>query len=83
MTPLEVHAAMVFTISHQVGNAVGYFFPPLLVRNSDNLEDIAKDLNRVYIGLAVSSVLSLLLTVACEYSHKKSPRFDVSMQCPW
>ncbi|XP_060071647.1 heme transporter FLVCR2-like [Ylistrum balloti] len=70
--PNEVSTATSLGVfGNQVGVAVGFLIPPLIVRNSDDLDEIGNDLWAMFIGTAVvtGSLFLLVILVFRERPH--------------
>jgi hypothetical protein len=53
----------------QLGIAIGFLLPPLLVKNSDSLHEIGHDLSVMYYCVAGFTTALLVLIVLCEYGQ--------------
>jgi hypothetical protein len=52
----------------QLGVAIGFLLPTMMVRKHDNLDDIAQDLSVMYFTVAGFTTLLLVLIILCEYN---------------
>lgn len=50
----------------QLGQAVGFILPPMIVRNHANLDDIGKDLNLLFYGQAIFAAVAAFAVLICE-----------------
>lgn len=48
---------------NQVGVALGFLIPPAVVRNHDSIEDIGRDLKKLYYGTAIGPTIMLCLVL--------------------
>ena len=53
----------------QLGVAIGFLLPTLIVRNHDDLDDIAHDMSVMYYSVAGLTTVLLLLIILCEYNN--------------
>ena len=53
----------------QLGVAIGFLLPTMIVRNHDDLDDIAHDLSVMYYSVAGLTTALLVLIVLCEYNN--------------
>lgn len=51
----------------QLGIALGFLLPPLLVKNSDNMDVIAAGLSLMFYSIAIFNSILLLIILLCEY----------------
>jgi hypothetical protein len=51
----------------QLGVAIGFLLPSMLVRNHENLDDIGQDLSVMYYSIAGFTTVLLVLILLCEY----------------
>ncbi|XP_069675450.1 choline/ethanolamine transporter flvcr2b [Periplaneta americana] len=62
--PNEVSSACsVGVFGNQLGIAIGFLLPPVMVKNHDNLEDIGRDLSIMYYSVAGFTTVLLVLIV--------------------
>nr|CAD7443219.1 unnamed protein product [Timema bartmani] len=60
--PTQVSTATsIGVFGNQVGIALSFLLPPVIVGNHDSLEDIGKDLMKLYVGLAAGPSIILIL----------------------
>lgn len=50
----------------QLGQAIGFILPPMIVGNHENLDNIGKDLNMLFYGQAIFAVVAALAVLICE-----------------
>jgi len=53
----------------QLGVAIGFLLPTMMVRNHEELDDIAHDLSVMYYTVAGFTTLLLVLIILCEYNN--------------
>lgn len=63
-----VYKWFLFFSSFQLGIALGFLLPPLMVHNSDNLRDISSSLSRMFYGFAIFSTVIFILIFFCKYA---------------
>lgn len=85
--PEEVSSACAIGVfGNQLGVALGFLLPPMLVKNHEKLEDIGADLSQMsYILAGVCSVLTLSVLLVFQAKPPSSPnaaRVAVSLQSP-
>ena len=52
----------------QLGVAIGFFLPSMMVKKHDNLDDIGKDLSVMYYSVAGFTTALLVLIIVCKYN---------------
>jgi len=52
----------------QLGVAIGFLLPTMIVKNHDNLDDIGQDLSVMYYSVAGFTTVLLVLIVLCKYN---------------
>jgi hypothetical protein len=52
----------------QLGVAIGFLLPTMLVKKHDNLDDIGQDLSVMYYSVAGFTTVLLILIVLCKYN---------------
>lgn len=65
----------------QLGIALGFLLPPLMVHNSDNLRDISSSLSRMFYGFAIFSTVIFILIFFCKYAVDTILKVVVMMRC--
>lgn len=71
---------LIFSI-FQLGIALGFLLPPLMVHNSDNLRDISSSLSRMFYGFAIFSTVIFILIFFCKYAVDNIVVIVVVMMC--
>ncbi|KAK3580513.1 hypothetical protein CHS0354_001114 [Potamilus streckersoni] len=67
-------ATSIGVFGNQVGVAAGFLIPPILVPNSDTLEEIADDLSKMfYIGVGVTTALLVLIVIVFKAQPPQPP----------
>lgn len=56
---------LIFTF-FQLGIAIGFLLPPMLVKNSDNLDDIGNDLESLFYYVAIATTVLFVLILFCK-----------------
>jgi hypothetical protein len=65
----------------QLGVAIGFLLPTLIVRNHDDLDDIAHDLSVMYYSVAGFTTVLLVLIILCEYNNVTTlTNYNIHMQ---
>nr|XP_022905717.1 uncharacterized MFS-type transporter C09D4.1-like [Onthophagus taurus] len=60
--PNEVSTATsIGVIGQQLGNAIGFILPPMIVKNHDNLDDIGRELSYMFYGVAAYTTPIVIL----------------------
>jgi hypothetical protein len=52
----------------QLGVAIGFLLPTMMVKKHDNMDDIGQDLSVMYYSVAGFTTLLLVLITLCEYN---------------
>jgi len=52
----------------QLGAALGFLIPPMIVHDSDSLEDIGNDLWKMFVCFAIMNTAVFFLVLWCKYS---------------
>ncbi|KAL4232469.1 Feline leukemia virus subgroup C receptor-related protein 2 [Mactra antiquata] len=67
-------ATSIGVFGNQVGCAAGFLIPPLLVPNSEDLNDIGRDLGRMfYIGAGVTTALFIIIIIVFKNKPPRPP----------
>lgn len=56
-----------FNFHHQLGIAIGFVTPPMLVKNHDSLDLIGADLKFLFTSVAAFTSILVVLVVICKY----------------
>lgn len=56
----------------QLGVALGFLLPPLLVHDSDDFQDIAASLSRMFFGTAIFTTVVFVLIYLCKFTGNTS-----------
>jgi hypothetical protein len=64
----------------QLGVAIGFLLPSMLVKNHDNLDDIGQDLSVMYYSVAGFTTVLLVLILLCEYKVANLTNYTSQMQ---
>jgi hypothetical protein len=63
---MDLYIGMYVCMYVQLGVAIGFLLPSMLVRNHDNLDDIGQDLSVMYYSVAGFTTVLLVLILLCE-----------------
>lgn len=55
----------------QLGTALSFILPPLIVKNHDKLEDIGRELSYLFYSIAIFCTVITILIFICEHSNLK------------
>jgi len=64
----------------QLGVAIGFLLPTMMVRKHENKDDIAQDLSVMYYTVAGFTTVLLVLIILCEYKVTTLKNYTKQMQ---